>query len=86
MQLALIDETQAYMAKVMTTARPDAKWVTCKGHKLDFRNGQTMLRAGTVMPLAVQGIVDGEALSGFLYRREVPVKQFSKLVRTASAG
>lgn len=53
MQLAPIDEMQAYVAEVMTTARPDAKWVVYTGHKLDFRNGQTMLQAGTVLPFAV---------------------------------
>ena len=86
MQLALIDEMQAYVAAVMTKARPDAKWVIYKGHKLDFRNGQTMLQTGKGMPFAVQGIVYGEALRAFLYRREVPVKQLSELVRTALAG
>lgn len=85
-QLALIDEMQAYVAEVMTNARPDAKWVIYKGHKLDFRNGQTMLQTGKGMPFAVQGIVYGEALRAFLYRREVPVKELSELVRTALAG
>lgn len=85
MQLVLIDEMQAYVAEVMTKARPDATWVIYKGHKLDFRNGQTMLQTGKGMPFAAQGIVYGEALGAFLYRREVPVKQLSELVRTALA-
>ncbi|GGK85707.1 hypothetical protein GCM10007382_02090 [Salinibacterium xinjiangense] len=84
-QLALIEEMQAYVGEVMTNARPDATWVIYKGHKLDFRNGQTMLQTGKGMPFAVQGIVYGEALGAFLYRREVPVKQLSELVRTALA-
>ncbi|SOE57723.1 hypothetical protein SAMN06296378_0665 [Salinibacterium xinjiangense] len=85
-QLVLIDEVQAYLGEVLTKARPDATWVIYKGHKLDSWNGQTMLQTGKGMPFAVRGIVYNEALGAFLYRREVPVKQLSELVRTALAG
>ena len=85
MQLALIDEMQAYVAEVMTKARPDATWVIYKGHKLESRNGQTMLQIGKGRPFPVRSAIYNEALNAFLYRREVPVKQHSELVRTALA-
>ena len=53
-QLALIDEMQAYVAEVMTTARPDAKWVIYTGHKLESRNGQSMLQIGNSRPFPVR--------------------------------
>ena len=86
MQLSRIDEVQAYVAAVMTTARPDAKWVVYTGHKLESRNGQTMLQIGNARPFPVRSAIYNEALSAFLYRREVPAKQLSELVRTALAG
>ena len=86
MQLALIDEMQAYVAKVMTTARPDAKWMVYKGHKLQSRNGQTMLQIGNSRPFPVRSAIYNEALNASLYRREVPVKQLSELVRTTLTG
>ncbi|MBC7761915.1 MAG: hypothetical protein H7201_09005 [Candidatus Saccharibacteria bacterium] len=85
-QLALIDEMQAYVAAVMTTAHPDAKWVMYKGHKLESRNGQTMLQIGNSRPFPVRSAIYNEALNAFVYCREVPVKQLSELVRTALAG
>jgi len=84
-QLALIDEMQAYVAEVMTRARPDAKWVIFKGHKKDFRTGQPMLQTGKGMPFGIWGIVYGFALKAAYYHREVPADRLTELVREALA-
>ena len=45
-----------------------------------------MLQIGNSRPFPVRSAIYNEALSAFLYRREVPVKQLSELVRTTLAG
>jgi hypothetical protein len=83
MQLALIDEVQAYVGDVMTKSRPDAKWVIYKGHKRDFRNGMTMLQIGKGKPYPVLDLVYKEALGIVVSGRDVPVDTLSAEVRDA---
>jgi len=84
-QLALIDEMQAYVAEVMTRARPDAKWVIFKGHRKDFRNGEPMLQTGKGMPFGIWGVVYGFALKAAYYHRDVRADELTELVREALA-
>ena len=83
MQLALIDEVQAYVGDVMTKSRSDAKWVIYKGHKRDFRNGMTMLQIGKGKPYPVLDLVYKEALGIVVSGRDVPVDTLSAEVRDA---
>ena len=57
-----------------------------RGHKIESRNGQTMLQIGNSRPFPVRSAIYNEALNASLYRPEVPAKQLSELVRTTLAG
>ena len=85
-QLELINEVQAYLGEVLTTAIPDAHWVIYKGHKRDFRNGLTMLEVGRGRPLPVRDVVYKEALGMVLSGREVAVDTLSSWVREKLAA
>lgn len=85
-QLALIDEAQAYLGEVLTTAIPGAHRVIFKGHKRDFRNGLTMLDVGKRRPLPVRDVVYKEALGIVLSGREVAVDTLSSWVREELAA
>ncbi|TFC96742.1 MULTISPECIES: hypothetical protein [Cryobacterium] len=85
-QLALIDEVQAYLGEVLTTAIPGAHWVIYKGHKRDFRNGLTMLEVGIGRPLPVRDVVYKEALGVVLSGREVAADTLSSWVREQLAA
>ena len=85
-QLELINEVQAYLGEVLTTAIPDAHWVIYKGHKRDFRNGLTMLEVGRGRPLPVRDVVYKEALGIVLSGREVAVDTLSSWVREKLAA
>ncbi|WP_105036804.1 hypothetical protein [Cryobacterium aureum] len=85
-QLELINEVQAYLGEVLTTAIPDAHWVIYKGHKRDFRNGLTMLEVGRGRPLPVRDVVYKEALGIVLSGREVAVDTLSSWVREELAA
>jgi hypothetical protein len=85
-QLALIDEVQAYLGEVLSTAIPGAHWVIYKGHKRDFRNGLTMLEVGKERPLPVRDVVYKEALGVVLSGREVPIDTLSSWVREKLAA
>ena len=80
-QLEPLNEVQAYLGKLLTTAIPDAHWVIYKGHKRDFRNGLTMLEVGKGRPLPVRDVVYKEALGIVLSGREVAVDTLSSWVR-----
>ncbi|MBO9627701.1 MAG: hypothetical protein J7484_15170 [Microbacterium sp.] len=45
-QLALIDETAAFLAQILLDARPDVRWVIYRGSRSDIRNGATWLAVG----------------------------------------
>ena len=85
-QLELINEVQAYLGEVLTTAIPDAHWVIYKGHNRDFRNGLTMLEVGRGRPLPVRDVVYKEALGIVLSGREVAVDTLSSWVREKLAA
>ena len=86
-QLALIDEVQAYLGEVLIAAIPGAHWVIYKGSKRDFRNGLTMLEVGRKGgPLPVRDVVYKEALGIVLSGREVAVDLLSSWVRKELAA
>ena len=84
-QLALIDEMQAYVGGVMTTARPDATWVIHTGHKQDSRNGQTMLQLDKGRPFPVRDITYSFALS-VVKNQVVRDEELPELITTALAN
>ena len=85
-QLALIDEVQAYLGEVLIAAIRGAHWVIYKGSKRDFRNGLTMLEVGRGSPLPVRDVVYKEAVGVVLSGREVAVDLLSSWVRKELAA